>query len=414
MIKKTFKKENTLMREDVIFPDFKTSLDDILREGAKRLLQQAIENEVEECLEACKGFKDAQNRQAVKRNGYLPERKIQTGIGEIEVKKPRIRGRSFTSAILPKYMRRVPSLEALIPTLYLKGVSTGDMQEALEAILGKNAKGLSATNIVRLKETWEQEYRDWQRRDLSPKHYVYLWADGIYFNVRLSDDRPCLLVLIGALKDGSKELVAVHNGIRESKLSWKEVLQDLKARGLNQSPLLGVGDGALGFWAALEEEFPSSRHQRCWVHKTANVLDKMTKSVQASAKKLIHEMYMSPKKEEGLKAFDRFLSLYEAKFPRACECLKKDRERLFTFYDFPAMHWQHIRSTNPIESAFATIRHRSQQTKGCGSTQATLVMVFQLAREAEKHWRKLRGYEVIRKVLEGVQFKDGEEVKIVA
>ena len=402
------------MEQDVIFSDFKTSLEEILREGAKQLLQQAVENEVKEYLEAHKDLKDAANKQAVKRNGYLPERKIQTGIGEIEVKKPRVKGAVFTSEILPKYMRRIPSLETLIPALYLKGISTGDMQEALTAILGKNAKGLSATNIVHLKEVWEKEYWEWQKRDLSLKGYVYLWADGIYFNVRLSDDRPCLLVLIGALKDGSKELVAVHSGIRESKLSWKEVLQDLKARGLSQSPLLSIGDGALGFWAALEEEFPSCRHQRCWVHKTANVLDKMTKSVQGSAKRLMHEMYMARKKTEGLKAFERFLTLYEAKFPKACECLKKDKERLFTFYDFPAMHWQHIRSTNPIESTFATIRHRSEQTKGCGSAQATLAMVFQLAREAEKHWRKLRGYELIGKVLEGVQFKDGEEVKTAA
>jgi len=395
------------MGQNVIFPNFKTSLEEILKEGAQQLLQQAIENEVQEYL-------NSHRQKDVKRNGYLPERKIQTGIGEIEVKKPRVRGARFTSAILPRYMRRIPSLETLIPALYLKGISTGDMQEALTAILGKNAKGLSATNIVRLKETWEKEYRDWQRRDLGLKHYVYLWADGIYFNVRLSDDRPCLLVLIGALQDGSKELVAVYNGIRESKLSWKEVLQDLKSRGLNQSPLLGIGDGALGFWAALEEEFPSCRHQRCWVHKTANILDKMAKSVQGSAKNLIHEMYMSPKKTEGLRAFERFLSLYEAKYPKACECLRKDKERLFTFYDFPAMHWQHIRSTNPIESTFATIRHRSEQTKGCGSTKATLAMVFQLAREAEKHWRKLRGYELIVKILEGVQFKDGEEVKVAA
>lgn len=402
------------MRKDVTLTDFSTSLETILRDGAKRLLQQAIENEVRDYLETHQHLRDESGRQIVKRNGYLPERKIQTGIGELEIKKPRVRGAHFTSAILPSYLRRIPSLDALIPALYLKGISTGNMQEALAAILGENVKGLSASNIVRLKESWEKDYIEWTRRDLSSKHYVYIWADGIYFNVRLTDDRPCLLVLIGALKNGSKELVAIHSGIRESKLSWKEVLQDLKARGLSEMPSLSIGDGALGFWSALEEEFPSCQHQRCWVHKTANILDKMPKSVQSSAKSLIHEMYMSPKKELGLKAFERFLSLYDAKYPKACECLKKDEERLFTFYDFPAMHWQHIRSTNPIESTFATIRHRSRQTKGCGSVKSTLAMVFQLAREAEKHWRKLRGYKLIGKLLQGVQFKDGEEVKKAA
>ncbi len=402
------------MKKDDILPDFNTSLESILREGARKLLQQAIENEVEEHLEEQKHWKDDTGHRMVKRNGYLPKRQIQTGIGHIEVRKPRIRGSHFTSAILPKYMRRIPSLETLIPALYLKGISTGNMQEALTAILGEKAKGLSATNIVRLKETWGNEYKDWQQRDLTGKRYIYLWADGIYFNVRLSDDRPCLLVLIGTLEDGSKELVAIYNGIRESTLSWREVFQELKARGLSHSPSLGIGDGALGFWSALSEEFPSCRQQRCWVHKTANVLDKIAKSLQPPAKKLIHEMYMSPKKKEGLQAYMRFLTLYEAKYPKACECLRKDKESLFSFYDFPAMHWQHIRSTNPIESTFATIRHRSKQTKSCGSVQATLTMVFRLAKEAEKHWRKLRGYKLIKKILEGVCFRDGEEIETAA
>lgn len=402
------------MEKDGIFSDFKTALEEILREGARKLLQQAIENEVNEFLELHKDERDEFGRRVAKKNGHLPQRQIQTGLGAVPIEQPRIRGVPFTSAILPKYMRRVPSLEALVPTLYLKGVSTGDMQEALEAILGKNAKGLSASNIVRLKEIWEKEYLEWSMRDLSYKRYVYIWADGIYFNVRLSEERPCLLVLLGATVEGKKELLAIHDGIRESKLSWKEVLQDLKRRGLSQSPLLGIGDGALGFWSALEEEFPSCRHQRCWVHKTANVLDKMAKSIQVHAKKLIHEMYMSPTKDKGLQTFESFISLYEAKYPKACECLRKDKERLFTFYDFPAMHWQHIRTTNPIESTFATVRHRSQQTKGCGSRQATLSMVFKLGISAEKHWRKLRGHELIEKVIQGVKFKDGEEIKEAA
>ena len=402
------------MKQDDIFPEFATSLEDILREGARKLLQQAIENEVAEHIERYKNLKDQSSRQMVKRNGYLPQRQIQTGLGAVEIKQPRVRGSRFSSVILPKYLRRVPSLERLIPVLYLKGVSTGNMEEALSAILGKNAQGLSPTNIVRLKQSWEKEYDEWNHRDLQLKQYVYLWADGIYFNVRLSDERPCLLVLIGACADGSKELVAIHDGMRESKLSWKEVLFDLKARGLGISPKLAIGDGALGFWAALEEEFPSCRHQRCWVHKTANILDKLPKSVQISTKKLIHEMYMSPTKELGLKNFKRFLSLYTAKYPKACECLAKDKECLFSFYDFPAEHWQHIRTTNPIESTFATIRHRSRQTKGCGSRKATLSMVFKLATEAQKHWRRLKGSKLITKVVNGVKFKDGEEVKQAA
>ena len=308
-------------------------------------------------------------------------------------------------------MRRLPSIEGLVPALYLKGISTGGMQEALEAILGENAKGLSATNIVRLKESWETEYSDWNKRDLSEKHYVYIWADGIYFNVRLTDERPCILVLLGATEDGNKELIAIYDGMRESKISWKEMMQDLKRRGLAISPRLAIGDGALGFWAALEEEFPNCKQQRCWVHKTANVLDKMAKSIQNSAKKLIHEMYMAPTKEKGFQAFESFISLYEAKYSRACECLKKDKERLFTFYEFPAMHWQHIRTTNPIESTFATVRHRSQKTKGCGSRIATLSMVYKLGISAQKHWRKLRGHELICKIVQGIKFKDGEEVK---
>lgn len=396
------------MKKDLIFPDFQASLEDILREGARKLLHQAIENEVIEHLKGQGGS------QGVKRNGYLPQRQIQSGIGPIHIRQPRVRGSRFSSAILPPYLRRIPSLESLIPALYLKGISTGNMAEALAAILGENAKGLSPTNIVRLKEVWEKEYDQWQSRDLSFKQYVYLWADGIYFNVRLTDERPCLLVLIGARADGTKELVAIHDGIRESKLSWKEVLQDLKGRGLDAAPKLAIGDGALGFWAAIEEEFPSCRHQRCWVHKTANVLDKLPKSIQPNAKRMIHEMYMSPTKEEGLKSFDRFVNLYEAKYPKACTCLAKDKERLFSFYDFPAEHWQHIRTTNPIESTFATIRHRSEQTKGCGSRQATLSLVFKLASEAERHWRRLRGSQLIEKVIYGVKFKDGEEVKKAA
>lgn len=313
-------KENLIFEDKNLSDQFKDHLEQILREGARTLLLQAIENEVTEYIESFKSLKDESNKRIVTRNGYLPERAIQTGLGEIQIKQPRVRdkreGKKFTSQILPPYLRRTKSLDALIPALYLKGISTGDLGEALEAILGENAKGLSATNIVRLKENWEKDFKEWQKRDLSNKRYVYVWVDGIYFNVRLNDERPCLLVIIGALENGKKELVAIHDGVRESKLSWKEVLQDLKRRGLQCSPNLAIGDGALGFWAAIEEEFPKTQGQRCWVHKTANVLDKMPKSAQTNAKKMIHEIYMAPTRDEGFKAFDAFIHLYEGKCSR--------------------------------------------------------------------------------------------------
>lgn len=411
------------MRKDLISEDknhqevkaFKSFLEETLREGARTMLQKAIEYEVEEYIQMLQEEKETNGKRAIVRNGYLPERTIQTGIGPILIKQPRVRDKraivKFTSAILPPYMRRTPTLEAVIPAFYLKGVSTGDFSEALESILGKNAKGLSPANIVRLKSGWEKEYKEWINRSLSGKHYVYIWVDGIYFNVRLEESRPCLLVIIGALADGTKEVIGIYDGHRESKESWKEALHDLKRRGVSIEPRLAIGDGALGFWAAVEEVFPSTKQQRCWVHKTVNVLDKMSQSVQGHAKMLIHEMYMAPTKEKGLKAFDAFMRSYEAKYPKACEYLKKDKDQLFTFYDFPAEHWQHIRTTNPIESTFATVRHRTRQTKGCGSRIATLTMVFKLALSAQKHWRKLRGYQLIEKVVKGVQFKDGIEVK---
>ena len=409
--------DNDLSSSDINHSqNFQSALEDIARKGAQIMLQQALENEVEEFLERFKDVRIERNRRAIIRNGHLPERIFQTGLGPIPIQKPRVRDKrgleKFTSALLPPYMRRSPSIDALIPLLYLKGVSSNDFSEVLETLLGENAKGLSSTNIVRLKQTWEEEFKEWENRDLTDKHYVYIWADGIYFNVRLQEDRPCVLVMIGALPDGTKELIAVHDGHRESKESWSEVMENLKRKGLLKTPLLAIGDGALGFWAALEEVFPSTRQQRCWVHKTANVLDKMAKSSQSNAKKLIHEMYMSETKEKGLAAFDSFIKLYEAKFQKACECLKKDKEQLFTFYDFPAEHWVHIRTTNPIESTFATVRHRMRQTKGCGSRLATMTMVFKLTHAAQKQWRKIRGYKLIERILIGVQFKDGLEVEV--
>ncbi|ADI37853.1 IS256-like element ISWch2 family transposase [Waddlia chondrophila] len=409
------------MKDDVIFLDkfhatseMKSFLEQTLREGARFLLQQAVENEVNEYLESMSSRTNSEGRKQFVRNGYLPEREVQTGIGPIAVKQPRVRDKNgftkYSSAILPKYLRRTPSLEAVIPALYLRGISTNNFQEALEAIMGKDAKGLSAANITRLKQSWEQEYKDWNKRSLEGKHYAYIWVDGIYFNVRLEDDRICFLVILGALPNGKKELIAIHNGYRESKISWTEVLENLKRRGLCTPPELAIGDGALGFWSAIEEVFPKTKQQRCWVHKTANVLDKMPKSVQVNAKKAIHEIYLAPTKEDGLAAFETFLKTYRDKYPKACACLEKDKAQLFTFYNFPAIHWQHIRTTNPIESTFATIRHRTRQTKGCGSVTATLTMVFKLATSAEKKWRKLKGCEMIEKVIRGVIFKNGEEV----
>jgi transposase-like protein len=391
--------------------EVKSALEEVLRDGARQMLQVTIDAEVADYVEKFAHLRGKDGLRKVVRNGHLPERELVTGVGPVSVKQPRVRdkrpGRKFASNILPPYMRRVPSIDALIPCLYLKGISTGDFSEALEAILGPQAKGLSATNIVRLKEIWKQEYEAWRQEDLSKKHYVYMWVDGIHFNVRLDDERSCILVILAATRDGKKELLAVHDGYRESKLSWSEVLRDLKARGLKKVPALATGDGALGFWAAAAEEFPETRSQRCWVHKMANVLDKMPKGVQSKAKSSLHNMYMAETKAQAMAAYDEFMRLYEAKFPAACECLAKDKDVLFTFYDFPAEHWIHLRTTNPIESTFATVRLRTVRTKGCGSRTATLTMVYKLAEQAEKHWRRLNKHELILFVIQGVRFVDG-------
>ena len=391
-------------------------LEQIVREGARKLLQTAIEEEVAAYIALFSDVRDTQGRRLIVRNGFLPQRSLLTGIGPIPVTQPRVRDKRdkkdvFTSAILPRYLRRVPSLDNLIPTLYLKGVSTGDFTEALQAILGEEAKGLSATTVVRLKRQWEQEYKVWSHRDLTGKRFVYLWADGIYFNVRLEDPenkRQCFLIIMGVREDGTKELVAVLDGYRESTLSWREVLSSLKERGLTEGPKLAIGDGGLGFWAALREIYPNTKEQRCWVHKTMNILDKMPKSIQAKAKEKIHDIYLAPTREQALVAYNSFLSLYGKKFPQACECLAKDKDVLFTFYDFPAEHWVHIRSTNPIESTFATVRLRTAKTKGCGTRLATLTMVYKLAKEAQKTWKKIKGYAQIPLVMNRTRCIDGE------
>ena len=398
--------------ETIVKDEVTLSLEGLIRVGARRMLQAALEFEVEAYVENLQDEKDERGHRQVVRNGSHKPRDLITGVGHLEIRQPRVHDRredkTFSSAILPRYMRRAPSIDALIPALYLKGVSTSSFPEALSAILGEHAVGLSPANIVRLKQIWDEEYREWKHRDLSDKHYVYMWADGIYFQVRLEPDRPCVLVIIGATKDGRKELLAIEDGHRESKLSWEGVLTDLKRRGLKEAPALAIGDGGLGFWAALEEVYPGTNHQRCWVHKSANVLDNLPKTVQAQAKARLHQMYLSPTRQDALGAYEDFLSLYEARYPKACACLEKDKDVLFTFYDFPAAHWRHLRTTNPIESTFSTVHHRTRQTKGCGSRNATLMMVYKLATQAQKRWQRLHGHKLIELVLQGVEFQDGD------
>jgi transposase-like protein len=391
-------------------------LTELLRTGAQQLLAQAIQAEVAAYLDAHAHLRDEQGHQQVVRNGSLPERTITTGVGAVAVKQPRVHDRrpvsqreKFSSAILPPYLRKTKSIEELIPWLYLKGVSTGDFSEALAAILGPNAPGLSATTVTRLKAVWQQEYDAWSKRSLTGQHYVYVWADGVHFNIRLEEDRQCILVLMGATADGQKELIAISDGHRESEQSWTALLLDCQARGLTQAPALAIGDGALGFWKALRKVWSTTQEQRCWVHKTANVLDKMAKGQQPKAKALLHDIWQAATKVEAEKAFDLFLVTYQAKYAKATDCLSKDREELLRFYDFPAEHWVHLRTTNPIESTFATVRLRTVKTKGSGSRAACLTMVFKLMEVASKSWRLLNGATLLPKVIAGVPFVDGVE-----
>ena len=395
-------------------------LEQIARGGAQKMLKLALENEVEEYIQKHSEKVDMDGKRIVVKNGSMPKRDIVTGMGPIAITQPRLDDRKldsrerFSSSILPKYLRRIPSIDNLIPVLYLKGISTNDFGSALSDILGEGASGLSPTNIVRLKKVWENDYQLWRKRDLSDKDYVYFWVDGIYFNVRLDDSRSCILVIMAADRHGNKELLAVQDGYRESKAGWREMLLDLKARGLAIGPRLSIGDGSLGFWAALDEIFPETKRQRCWVHKTANILDKLPKAVQSKAKSMIQDMYMAPTKKDALEAYDHFVNAFSDKYPKAVECLTKDKEDLFTFYDFPAIQWVHIRTTNPIESTFATVRLRTKKTKGCGSRIATLTMVFKLALEASKTWKRLKGHKFILHVLENKKFVDGELAEEVA
>jgi putative transposase len=396
-------------------------ISEILRQGARSLISQALEIELGIFLNQYKDLRDQMGLQRIVRNGYLPERYIQTGIGPVSVKAPRIRDRHqkaskrihFSSAILPPYLRKTRSMEQLIPWLYLKGVSTGDFSDALAALVGKDAPGLSAPTISRLKTVWQQEYEQWQKRSLSGKRYVYFWADGVYCNVRM-DDKHCLLVIVGATIDGVKELIAIEGGFRESELSWSQLLLDLKSRGLADGPQLAIGDGALGFWKAMDKVYPDARCQRCWVHKTANILNKLPKSVQPKAKSHLHQIWQADNKNEAERYFKSFVAVYEAKYPKAAQCLEKDHDSLLTFYDFPAEHWRHIRTTNPIESTFATVRLRTNKVRGCFSADTVITMAFKLCQCAQGRWIRLHRPERLAEVIKGVKFVNGLEEKRIA
>jgi putative transposase len=398
--------------------DMDDLLTDILRAGARKLLAQAIEMEAEAFLSQMRDLKLPDGRERLVRHGHGPERTIQTGIGPVEVSRVKIRDRGAsdgerirsTSAILPKWARRTRSLDALLPILYLRGLSTGAFQEALSALLGKDAPNLSPSAITRLTGQWQAEYERWQARDLSARRYVYVWADGVYLQARMEDHSECMLVLIGATPEGKKELVGFQAGVRESAQSWRELLVEIKRRGLIAAPRIAVGDGALGFWKALDELFPGTHHQRCWLHKTANVLNKVPKSVQPGMKAALREIHLAPKRAEAEVAIDLFAEAYEARYPKAVECLRKDQRALLAFYDLPAEHWLHLRTTNPIESVFATVRHRTVRAKGSLSATTARLMVFQLVVAASKTWRRLLGENQLPKVIAGVRFQDGTEV----
>jgi len=399
---------------------FDDQLTEILRQGARTLLAQAVEAEVADFLAKNVGLRTEAGRQRLVRHGHLPEREVMTGIGVVPVHQPRVRDRAaaagdpgrirFTPAILPPYLRRSKSLETLLPILYLKGISTGDFSEALAALLGKDAPGLSPTAIGRLKDGWLDEYDAWQKRDLSAKRFVYVWADGIYLQARLEAEKQCILVLIGATPEGRKELIGFTDGVRESAQDWRDLLLDLKRRGLDVRPELAIADGALGFWKAAGEVWPTTREQRCWVHKTANVLAKLPKGQQPKAKRALQEIWMAETKAAAEVAFDAFIESYQLKYEKAAECLNKDRDPLLTFYDFPAEHWKHLRTSNPVESTFATVRHRTIRSKGCLSNRTALAMVFKLVEAAQRSWRRLDGHNQLPKLILGVKFTNGLEV----
>jgi transposase-like protein len=414
------------MKEDTTILPFRhsDSVDDVLtslaRDGARRMLAEALVAEADAFVARFSDDHLADGRQRVVRHGFGPERAIQTGIGAVEVRRPKVRDRAgnegkdervrFSSNILPKWARRTRSLDALLPVLYLRGISTGDFQEALAALLGPDAPNLSPSVISRLTSAWQKDYEAWLRQDLSARRYVYIWADGVYLQARMEPNAECMLVIIGATPEGKKELIGFQVGSRESTQSWRELLVDLKSRGLGVPPDLAVGDGALGFWKALEEVFPRTRHQRCWFHKIGNVLNKFPKSMSTNVKSDLNDIHHAPTREEAAAAVDRFEEKYSAKYEKAVVCLTKDRDALLAFFDFPAEHWDHLRTSNPIESVFATVRHRTVRTKGALSQKTAKLMVFSLIRCASKTWRRLKGRNLLPKVIQGVKFRDGVEV----
>jgi putative transposase len=395
----------------------KDILSNLIKNSAREMIACAVEAEVQDFLARHDGLLNTEGKQRIVRNGYLPEREITTGVGAIAVKMPRIRDRSdaeekinFNSQIVPKHLRRSTSIEELLPLLYLKGISTNDFQEALSPLLGENAKNVSPGVVSKLKSTWELEYNSWRKRDLTGKNYIYIWADGIYLQARMAESKHCVLVMMGATQEGVKELIGLEIGYRESKSSWKELLLDIQFRGATIEPKLAVGDGALGFCGALNEVYPNTKHQRCWVHKTANILDKLPKNMHVIAKKEIQDIYMAENRAEAKKMLKKFVKKYSAKYPKATECLEKDEAILLTFYDFPAANWVHLRTTNPIESTFATVRHRTYKAKGAFSELTILTMVFKLCKGAEKRWKKLYGYLELPELAKGAIYIDGVKV----
>jgi transposase-like protein len=392
-------------------PEISQSLDDLAREGARRMIAAALEVEVEEYLSRVRHLRNERGHAVAVRNGKAQERTIQMGAGSIKIRAPRIHdrreGERFTSKLLPPYMRRSPRLEEALPVLYLRGLSTGDFSEGLEALLGPKAAGLSATTINRLLKVWQDDYQAWRRRSLKGKEYVYIWADGVYFNVRLEDDRLACLVIIGVRPDGRKEVVALEDGYRESTESWASVLRDLKRRGM-PAPVLAIADGALGFWAALREVYPETQEQRCWVHKIANVLDKLPKRLQSRAKEMLHEIMRAPKRNDALEEIDHFSREFDLRYPKAVETLLKDQDQLLTFFDFPAQHWIHLRTSNAIESAFSTVKARTRKTRGAGSRKAGLALAFKLLEAAEGRWRRVNAPHLVALVRAGERFPDGE------
>jgi putative transposase len=391
---------------------FTDVLTELVRSGAQQIIAQAVEAELHSFLSQYQYFKDDQGRKAVVRNGYLPERTVMTGVGEVSVQVPKVRDRTgsgikFNSSLLPPYLKRSRSVEEVLPWLYLKGVSTGDFGEALSSLLGANAAGLSSSTISRLKAKWIEEHEQWQQRSLKAKRYVYVWADGVYFNIRAEDDRSCMLVIIGVSDTGHKELLGLELGFRESELNWSSLLLRLKDQGLKEAPELAIGDGALGFWKALHQVFPTTQVQRCWVHKTANVLNTLPSSQQPQAKKALRDIYLAATRADAETAFDRFIKTYEAKYPKTVECLSKDRTALLAFYNFPAEHWMHIRTSNPIESTFATVRLRTDKTRGCVSQASLLSLVFKLVQSAQKRWLRIQKFNRLAEVIEGVKFTVG-------